>query len=84
MMLFSAGLRVPQLPDGSSAVWNRRVEVLQAMTPADLQDQVNAFLEDLGVNPDYALGAAVLDIKMGTIATDDFAAMIDYGFYSDV
>jgi hypothetical protein len=84
MMLFGAGLKVPSLPDGSSAIWNRRVEIVEAMTVADVQDQVNAFLEDLGVNPDFELGAAVLGIRWGILAPDDLAVLIDYGFYSPV
>ena len=84
MMLFGSGLKVPQLPNGSAAIWNRRVHVETASTPPDLQDQVNAFLEDLGVHPDYELGAAVLGVQMLHDPPNDWVAMIDYGFYSTV
>lgn len=82
MMLFGSGLKVPQLRDGASAIWNRRVWIETASTPPDLQDQVNAFLEDLGVNPDYALGAAVLGVQMALDPPNDWVALVDYGFYS--
>lgn len=84
MMLFGSGLKVPMLPDSSPAVWNRRVHVETASTPPDLQDQVNAFLEDLGVNTDYALGAAVLGVQIVHDPPNDWVALIDYGFYSPV
>lgn len=81
MMLYGQGLRVPLLPEGT-AVWNRRVRIEEAGSTNDLQDQINAFLEDLGVNTDYDLGAAVFVVAVFVDQPNKFVALIDYGFYS--
>lgn len=81
MMLYGQGLRVPLLPEGT-AVWNRRVHPEEASSLEDLSDQINAFLEDLGVNTDYDLGAAVFGVSVFMDPPNTFVALIDYGFYT--
>jgi len=81
-MLSSTGQQVPQLGDGGSAVWNRRARILEASTGPLLETAMNTFLADLGTNPIYALGAVVLDMQLLDIPPNDFAALIDYGYYT--